>query len=102
MFHCAAPSMTRMLVNDTDDFKWPDLLYSTKIGKNYRVDLGLLEVGASQSLHGKESGNEEPIVTEDPTDMHLNEGSNVSVLEHLPTDHQGSSSTGTSTSEDHS
>ena len=33
---------------------------------------------------GKESGNKEPIVTEDPTDVHLNEGGNVSVLEHLP------------------
>lgn len=54
MVHRAAPWMTRMLVNDTDDFKWPDLLYSMKIGKNYRVDLEPLEAGASQSLHGKE------------------------------------------------
>ena len=53
MVHCTAPWMTRMLVNDTDDFMWPDSLYSTKIGKNYRVDLGPLEVGGSQYLHGK-------------------------------------------------
>ena len=54
MVHHTMPSMTRMLVNDTDNFKWLDSLYSMKIGKNYRVDLGPLEVGASQSLHGKE------------------------------------------------
>ena len=39
-------------------------------------------------------------MTEDPADMDLNEGSNVSLLVHLPTDHQGSSSMGTSVSED--
>ena len=53
MVHRAAPWMTRVLVNNTEDSKWPDSLYSTKIGKNYRVDLGPLEVGGSQYLHGK-------------------------------------------------
>ena len=52
--HCATPWMTRVLINNTDNSEWPDLLYSTKIGKNYRVDLGLLEVGGSQYLHGKQ------------------------------------------------
>ena len=49
---------------------------------------------------GKESGYKEHIVTEDPANVDLNEGGNVSVLAHLPTDHQGSSSMGTSVSED--
>ena len=54
MVHRAAPWMTRVLVNNTDDSKWPDSLYSTKIGKNYRVDLGPLAVRGSQYLHGKQ------------------------------------------------
>lgn len=49
---------------------------------------------------GKESGYEEPVVTEDPADVDLNEGGNVSLLAHVSTDHQGSSSTGMSSSED--
>ena len=54
MVHHAAPWMTRVLVNNTDDSKWLDSLYGTKISKNYRVDLGPLEVGGSQYLHGKQ------------------------------------------------
>lgn len=46
--------MTRAIVNDSDDMKWPDSLFGTKIGKNHRVDLGPLEVGGSQYLHGKQ------------------------------------------------
>lgn len=49
---------------------------------------------------GKESSYEEPVVTEDPADVDLNEVGNVLLLAHLPTDHQGLSSTGTSASED--
>ena len=54
MVHCAAPWMMRVLVNNSDHSKWLDSLYSMKIGKNYRVDLGPLEVGGSQYLHGKQ------------------------------------------------
>ena len=49
---------------------------------------------------GKESGYEEPIVTEDPTDVDLNEGGNVSPEAQFPTDCQGLCMSGTSASED--
>ncbi|KAI0736498.1 hypothetical protein C8Q72DRAFT_878917 [Fomitopsis betulina] len=152
MVHHTAPWMTRVIVNDSDDMKWPDSLFDTMIGKNHRVDLGLLEVGGSQYLHGKqgvlamlegmarhhqvkfragktrksaqmtavklykhgtnttlkrvikkkgkESGDKEPIVSEDQANMDLNEGSNVSLKAQFPTDHQGLITSRTSTSED--
>ena len=53
MVHLTVPWITRMLVNDTDDFMWPDSLFGTIIGENDTVDLGPLEVGGSQYLHGK-------------------------------------------------
>ncbi|KAI0734085.1 hypothetical protein C8Q72DRAFT_880807 [Fomitopsis betulina] len=54
MVHSTAPWMTKVIVNDSDDKKWPDSLFSTMIGKNRTVDLGLLEVGGSQHLHGRQ------------------------------------------------
>ena len=49
---------------------------------------------------GKESGDKEPIVSEDQANMDLNEGSNVSLKAQFPTDHQGSITSRTSASED--
>ena len=49
---------------------------------------------------GKESGDEEPVMSEDQADMDLNEGGNVSLEAQFPTDHQGLSMSRTSTSED--
>ncbi|KAI0729062.1 hypothetical protein C8Q72DRAFT_794861 [Fomitopsis betulina] len=54
MVHSTAPWMTRVIINDSDDKKWPDSLFSTMIGKNRMVDLGPLEVGGSQHLHGRQ------------------------------------------------
>ena len=54
MVHSTAPWMTRVIINDSDDKKWPDSLFSTMIGKNCMVDLGPLEVGGSQHLHGRQ------------------------------------------------
>ncbi|KAI0727758.1 hypothetical protein C8Q72DRAFT_795691 [Fomitopsis betulina] len=54
MVHRTTPWMTRVIVNDSDDKKWLDSLLGMKIGKNHRVDLGPLEVGGSQHLHGRQ------------------------------------------------
>ena len=54
MEQCTAPLMTKGIINDSDNMKWLDSLFGMKIGKNDRVDLGPLEVGGSQCLHGKQ------------------------------------------------
>lgn len=54
MGQCTAIWMTKAIINDSDNMKWPDSLFGMKIGKNDRVDLGPLEVGGSQHLHGKQ------------------------------------------------
>ena len=54
MEQCTDPWMMKVIINDSDNMKWPDSLFGTKIGKNDRVDLGPLEVGGSQHLHGKQ------------------------------------------------
>lgn len=53
MEQCTTPWMTKVIINDSDNMKWPDSLFGTNIGKNDRVDLGPLEAGGSQRLHGK-------------------------------------------------
>ncbi|KAI0714250.1 hypothetical protein C8Q72DRAFT_799158 [Fomitopsis betulina] len=152
MAQFTAPQITRMIVNDSDNQKWPDSLFGTMIGKNHTVELGLLEVGGSQYLHGrqgvlavlegmahhhqvevragktrqwaqmtvfklyehganvtlkhvikkkgKESGDEEPVMSEEQADVDLNEGGNISLEAQFSTDHQGLSMSGTSPSED--
>ncbi|KAI0725075.1 hypothetical protein C8Q72DRAFT_934617 [Fomitopsis betulina] len=54
MDHCTAPWMMRVIINDSDNKKWLDLLFGMMIGKNCMVDLGPLEVGGSQHLHGRQ------------------------------------------------
>ena len=49
---------------------------------------------------GKESGDEELVMSEDQADVDINEGGNVSLEAQFPTDHQGLSVSGMSASED--
>ena len=49
---------------------------------------------------GKESGDEEPVMSEDQADMAFNNSGNVSPKAQFPTDRQGLRVSGMSTSED--
>ena len=54
MGQCTTSWVTEAIVDDSDNMRTPDLLFGTNIGEYATVELGPLEVGGSQPLHGKQ------------------------------------------------